>query len=302
MLEDHGRRGMHEPLSRRQHEPGPLHGVLLHDSPLLLGQGADVLQDLPGHAHLPHVVEERADAQLHDLVPGKPDGLPEGQREETDVHHVVVGVLVVRLHGGQQQRLRGVTVHEPRQLLDQPTRPLEVGRPSRRHASRLEPEQLQSGRVAAPQRRSLAARLRLLRGPHPIQGDPVEDRLQPAPAEQHLDERVEVALAHAREELDGLDAGLLEGLDQTEQRQRLPGQQRRAEVEAVAGHEEHRRVQLVQQSVGPGQQVAHHLLPQGVAVVVERVRLPRGREAPQKLARLLQRSRRWAGHRRSRCR
>ena len=77
--------------------------------------------------------------------------MPECEGQDADVDHVVVGVLVVRLHGREQERLRGVGGDVVGEELGDLSGLLHVARLAREHPRRRFPQELQTQRVAAQQ-------------------------------------------------------------------------------------------------------------------------------------------------------
>ena len=125
MLEDHAQRRVIEIVTARQEQADTINRVSLDDPPLLLGQRPRLQEDFPRDLDLADVMQESAGAQRNDLVPAKPDRLADGNREDAHVDHVVVGVFVVGLDSGQQQRLGRVGHHplgeaggDPSRLVD----------------------------------------------------------------------------------------------------------------------------------------------------------------------------------------
>ncbi|TMK82245.1 MAG: hypothetical protein E6G47_00995 [Actinobacteria bacterium] len=173
------------------------------------------MEDLLGDLHLPEVVEQPASTQHDHLVATKADRLADRDREDADVDHVVVGVLVVRLDGREQERLRRVGHDLLRESGGDALRLFHRGGPAGRDALRGLLQELHAGGVA-PQ--EFLHGTRLLVGvadrPHGVDPDAGEVPVRVGLAAEDRDEDRQLLRVGGREQLHGLDAGFLERLQQ----------------------------------------------------------------------------------------
>ena len=137
--------------ARDEDESGAIHGMTSDQPPLLLIERAVVLEDLRRDLDLADVVQQAADPQGDRLVSRQADRMGEGEREDADVDHVMVRVLVVRLHGREEERLRRIRDQEVRDPLRETDRRVHVRRTPGQQPRRRRPQQIQAGRVAPQQ-------------------------------------------------------------------------------------------------------------------------------------------------------
>ena len=82
-----------------EQRPSGEDGVIAHHRPFFLREVCVIVQDIQGNVELPHVVIERAQAELGQLMPSQAETLSKSDREHADVDHVVERVVVVLLDG-----------------------------------------------------------------------------------------------------------------------------------------------------------------------------------------------------------
>ena len=137
--------------ARDEYESGTIHGMTSDQPPLLLIERAVVLEDLRRDLDLADVVQQAADPQDDRLVSRQADRMGESEREDADVDHVMVRVLVVRLHGREEERLRRIGDQQVRDPLRETDRRVHVRRTPGQQPRRRRSQQIQAGRVAPQQ-------------------------------------------------------------------------------------------------------------------------------------------------------
>jgi hypothetical protein len=80
-------------------------------APLLFFQLTGLVQDLDGYLTLSHIVEQRRDAEIVELVSGETESLADRDTQDADVHRVRKRVLVIIAKGREADQRYFILQH-----------------------------------------------------------------------------------------------------------------------------------------------------------------------------------------------